>query len=151
MNLSDLSQFVRIVETGSITETANQLEMTPAAVSTGLKRLEKQLGAQLIIRTTRKLRLTVEGEKFLYHCREALDSIDKGRLALRSGEDKVNGCLRLSVPSDLGRNTLLLWLDELLLAHPALSIDLTIGDTLADFYSDGLMQLCVMVSQKIRR
>ncbi|GAL09369.1 transcriptional regulator LysR family [Vibrio astriarenae] len=59
--------------------------------------------------------------------------------------------MRLSVPSDLGRNTLLLWLDELLLAHPALSIDLTIGDTLADFYSDGLMQLCVMVSQKIRR
>ncbi|WP_394242176.1 LysR family transcriptional regulator [Vibrio astriarenae] len=138
MNLSDLSQFVRIVETGSITETASQLEMTPAAVSTGLKRLEKQLGAQLIIRTTRRLRLTLEGEKFLYHCREALESIEQGRLALRTGDDKVSGNLRLSVPSDLGRNTILLWLDELIIEHPELTIDLTIGDTLSDFYSDGV-------------
>lgn len=136
MNASDLNLFIRIVETGSITETAKQLNLTPAAVSSALKRLEKQLNLQLLIRTTRRLRITSQGELFLYHCRQALSSLEQGRIAAHQLEGKVSGKLQLSLPSDLGRNTVLPWIDELLELHPLLSVDLSLGDTLSNFFLD---------------
>jgi DNA-binding transcriptional LysR family regulator len=134
MNTSDLNLFIRIVETGSLTETANQLNITPAGVSSALKRLEKQLDVQLFIRSTRQLRITPQGEQFLFHCRQALNSLEQGRLSAHQAQGKVTGKLRLSVSSDLGRNTLLPWIDELLEEHPLLSIDLTVGDSISDFF-----------------
>lgn len=134
MNLSDLSLFLRIAETGSLTETAKQLNITTAGVSSALKRLEKQLDVQLFIRSTRQLRITPQGEQFLFHCRQALNSLEQGRLSAYQTQGKVTGKLRLSVSSDLGRNTLLPWIDELLEEHPLLSIDLTVGDSISDFF-----------------
>lgn len=134
MNTSDINLFIRIVETGSITEVAKQQRMTPAAVSSALKRLEKQLDLQLLIRTTRQLRITSQGEQFLFHCRQALESLEQGRIAAHQLQGKVSGTLRLSVSSDLGRNTVLPWIDELLDLHPSLSVDLSVGDSLTDFY-----------------
>lgn len=136
MNISDLNLFIRIIETGSITETAKQLSLTPAAVSSALKRLEHQLDVQLIIRTTRQLRITPQGEQFLFHCRQALESLEQGRIAAHQTQGTVSGKLRLSVSSDLGRNTLLPWIEELLDLHPLLSIELTVGDSLSDFFLD---------------
>lgn len=136
MNTSDLNLFIRIVETGSITETAKQLSVTPAAVSSALKRLEKKLDIQLLIRTTRQLRITRQGEQFLFHCRQALASLEQGRIAAHQTQGKVSGKLRLSVSSDLGRNTFLHWVEELLDEHPLLSIDLTVGDSISDFFLD---------------
>lgn len=134
MNLSDLQLFIRIVETGSLTETANQLNITTAGVSSALKRLEKNLEVQLFIRSTRQLRITPQGEQFLFHCRQALNSLEQGRLSAHQTQGNVTGKLRLSVSSDLGRNTLLPWIDELLEEHPLLSIDLTVGDSVSDFF-----------------
>lgn len=136
MNTSDLNIFIRIVETGSITEAANQLNLTPPAVSSALKRLEKQLDVQLLIRTTRQLRITPQGEQFLFHCRKALDSLEQGRLSAHQTVGKVSGKLRVSVSSDLGRNTLLTWVEELLEEHPQLSVDLIVGDSVSDFFLD---------------
>ncbi|MGF1700849.1 LysR family transcriptional regulator [Photobacterium makurazakiensis] len=136
MNTSDLKLFIRIVETGSITETANQLNITPAAVSSALKRLEKQLDIQLLIRTTRQLRITPQGEQFLFHCRQALDCLEQGRISAHQSQGKVSGKIRLAVSSDFGRNILLLWIEELLEEHPLLSIDLIVGDSISDFFLD---------------
>lgn len=136
MNISDLSLFIRIVETSSITETAKQLGVTPPAVSSALKRLEKQLDVQLFIRTTRQLRITPQGEQFLHHCRQALNSLEQGKIAAHQMQGKISGKLRLSVSSDLGRNIVLPWIDELAELHPSLSIDLHVGDSLSDFVLD---------------
>jgi DNA-binding transcriptional LysR family regulator len=136
MNTSDLNLFIRIVETSSITESAKQLGITPPAVSAALRRLEKQLDVQLFIRTTRKLRITSQGEHFLFHCRQALESLEQGRIAAHQVQGKISGKLRLSVSSDLGRNIVLPWIDELTDLHPSLSIDLNIGDSLSDFFLD---------------
>jgi DNA-binding transcriptional LysR family regulator len=136
MNTSDLNLFIRIVETGSLTETAKQLNITPAAVSSALRRLEKQLDLQLFIRTTRQLRITSQGEQFLFHCRQALSALEQGRIAAHQMQGRISGTLRLSVSSDLGRNIVLPWIDELLDLHPELSVDLTVGDSLSDFFLD---------------
>lgn len=134
MNISDLNLFVRIAETGSLTETANQLNITTAGVSSALKRLEQQLDVQLFIRSTRQLRITPQGEQFLFHCRQALNSLEQGLLSAHQAQGKVTGTLRLSVSSDLGRNTLLPWIEELLEEHPLLSVDLSVGDSISDFF-----------------
>jgi DNA-binding transcriptional LysR family regulator len=136
MNTSDLNLFIRIAETGSITETAKQRDLTPAAVSTALKRLEKELNLALFIRSTRQLRITEQGENFLFYCRQSLDLLEKGQLVAHKKQDEVSGKLRISVPSDLGRNVVLPWIDEMLAQYPKLSIDLNVGDSLSDFYMD---------------
>ncbi len=138
MNISDLELFIRIAETGSITESAKQRGVSTAAVSSALRRLEEQLDIQLFIRTTRQLRITSPGEQFLFHCRQALDSIDQGRISAHQTKGEVGGELRLSVSSDLGRNLVLPWIEELMDQHPSLSIHLNAGDSLASFFVDDI-------------
>ena len=136
MNIKDLTLFVRTAQTCNITASALQLEMSPAAASAALKRLEKQLGVQLFIRSTRKLRITAEGERYLVHCTEALAALEKGKASLNEIQGKIAGEIRLSASSDLGRNIVLPWLDEVMDAYPELSIQFNVGDNLADFYHD---------------
>ena len=136
MNIQDLTLFVRTAQTCNITASALQLEMSPAAASAALKRLEKQLGVQLFIRSTRKLRITAEGERYLVHCTEALAALEKGKASLNETQGKIAGEIRLSSSSDLGRNIVLPWLDEVMDSYPELSIQFNVGDNLADFYHD---------------
>jgi DNA-binding transcriptional LysR family regulator len=136
MNTSDLSLFIRIAETGSITESAKQLGISTPAASSALKRLEIQLDVQLFIRTTRQLRITAQGEKFLFHCRQALESLEQGVISAHELLGNIKGELRFSVSSDLGRNIVSPWLDEMMDKHPSLSIDLNVSDTLSNFFLD---------------
>lgn len=136
MNTNDLSLFVRIADSGSFTNAAEQLDITIASASAALKRLEKQLEVQLFIRTTRQIRITAEGERFLVHCRKSLNQLEEGKASLHALEGKVAGELRISAPSDLDRNLMLAWIDDLMEEHQDLSINLTIGDSLSDFYFD---------------
>jgi DNA-binding transcriptional LysR family regulator len=136
MNVNDLALFIRTADSGSITRAAEQLDITTATASAALKRLEKQLASPLFIRSTRQLRLTAEGERFLVYCREALSSLEAGKASMQALKGKVAGELRISVPSDLGRNVLLAWIDEIMEQHPGLSINLLFGDSNADFYLD---------------
>lgn len=132
--LQDLELFVRTAELGSLSAAARRLELTPAAASAALKRLEAALQAPLFVRSTRSLRLTAEGDMFLRHCRQALDLLAEGRAAVTSGRAVVRGVLQLSLPSDLGRNVLLPWLDVFQQRHPAVALRLQLSDRLADVY-----------------
>lgn len=134
LRFDDLQLFVRAAENGSLSAAARLLDLSPAVASAGLKRLEAQLGARLLARSTRSLRLTAEGEGFLVHARAALASLDEGRRLLAREQDEVSGVLQLSAPSDFGRNVLLPWLDELQQAHPLLNVRLLLGDRNADLF-----------------
>lgn len=136
MNVADLVLFVRIADTGSITQSAKTLDITTAAASAALKRLEKQLGTQLFVRSTRKLRITAEGERFLLHCRKALDSLEDGKTSLNEMSGKIAGTLNLSAPSDFGRNIILPWLDDAMAAHPEIELNLMLSDSHQDFFLD---------------
>ncbi|RVU32868.1 LysR family transcriptional regulator [Neptunomonas marina] len=136
MKTEDLQLFIQTADSGSISRAGDRLGITPAAASAAIKRLEEQLNVALFIRSTRQIRLTQEGEQFLAHCREALHSLDAGYAAMRALKGKAAGELRISAPSDLGRNLLLPWIDEIMAAHPDLTITLLLGDSLADFYLD---------------
>jgi DNA-binding transcriptional LysR family regulator len=110
------------------------MDLSPAVASAALKRLEQQLGSRLLTRSTRSLRLTVEGEGFLQYARASLGSLDEGRRLLASNQDQYLGVLQLSAPSDFGRNVLLPWLDEFQQQYPQLSVRLLLGDQNADLF-----------------
>ncbi|SCK25525.1 LysR family transcriptional regulator [Vogesella sp. LIG4] len=135
-SLQELEIFVRTAETGSLSATARLLDLTPAAASAALKRLEAELHVPLFVRSTRSLRLTAQGELYLAHCRQALELLASGRDALQSGGSQLRGTLQLSMPSDLGRNVLLPWLAAFQAQHPQLSLRMQVSDRLADVYRE---------------
>ena len=110
--LQDLKIFLLTAQLGSLSACARQMNLTPAATSAAIKRLEAELAVMLFVRSTRRLRLTQEGELFRQHCQEALQILDDGIQTLSQGVELIRGRLQLSTPSDLGRNLLLSWLDE---------------------------------------
>jgi DNA-binding transcriptional LysR family regulator len=134
LRFDDLQLFVRAADLGSLSAAARGMDMSAAVASAALKRIERQLGARLLARSTRSLRLTAEGEGFLEYARAALSSLEEGRRLLASSQDQVSGVLQLSAPSDFGRNVLLPWLDEFQRQHPQLTVRLLLGDRIADLF-----------------
>lgn len=137
-NLQDLRIFLETARLGSLSACARQMDITPAVASAAIKRLEAELDALLFIRSTRSLRLTEQGERFLPQCREALALLDDGAAALRQHSQELSGQLRLSAPSDLGRKLLLPWLDTFMDMHPKVRLRLHLSDAPADLYSQSL-------------
>ncbi|SFM13969.1 LysR family transcriptional regulator [Rugamonas rubra] len=134
LRLDDLTVFVRTAERGSLSAAARELEISPALASAALKRLEGALGLHLVARTTRSLRLTEEGEHYLLHAREALRLLSEGHQALIQGKESFGGTLKISMPSDMGRNILLGWLDAFQARYPQINYQLSVSDRLSDLY-----------------
>jgi DNA-binding transcriptional LysR family regulator len=130
--LADLELIVRTADLGSLTAAANALDWSPAAASAAVKRLETRLGAPLFVRTTRSLRLSSDGERFVPFARQALSAIESGRSSITKSKGKLTGSLHVSMPSDLGRNVLLPWLTAFQRLHPQLSLRVSLSDRLTD-------------------
>lgn len=138
MQLKDLQVALSVAQQGSITGAATRMDMRTATASAALKRVEADLGTTLFIRSTRKLRLSPAGERFLPQLEEAMQKLEQARRSLREDQDEIEGELRVAVSSDLGRNLLIPWLDEFMDEHPALRLRVNISDSSIDFYRDAV-------------
>jgi DNA-binding transcriptional LysR family regulator len=134
IRLEDLVIFISAADNGSLSAAARQLDLTPAVASIGLKRLEAELGTRLLARSTRSLRLTPDGERYLAYARNVIEQLEAGRNAVADGRNMIGGSVALSMPSDLGRSVLAQWLDEFQAQHPAVSLQVHIGDTVTDMF-----------------
>ena len=132
--LEDLQIFVRTADNGSLSAAARELDITPAVASAALKRLESELKIRLLVRSTRSLRLTPEGERYLAFARRGLVELEQGRAAIAENRHLIGGNVSLSIPSDLGRHVLVPWLDEFQALHPQVRLQIRIGDRLVDMY-----------------
>lgn len=138
MQTDDLNIVLKVAEALSITAAAVQLDISPARASAAIKRVEEQLGAELFVRTTRKLRLSKAGERYLPQCQQAIQLLEQARRGIKDGQALIEGELRIALSSDLGRNLVVPWLDEFMAQHPALSIRTHISDSTVDFYRDAI-------------
>ncbi|MDO6711553.1 LysR family transcriptional regulator [Aliiglaciecola sp. 2_MG-2023] len=136
MLLEDLNVILKVAEFRNITAAAESLDMRTATASAAIKRVERALGVELFIRTTRHLRLSVAGEKYIPNCEQALQLLNFAKQNVKEDLDVIDGELRISVPSDLGRNLILPWLDEFMHEHAGVSVKLHISDSNIDFYRD---------------
>ena len=138
MLLEDLQLVLKVAEFRSITAAATYLDMRTATASAALKRVEASLGVELFIRTTRSLRLSSAGERYIPQCEQALLMLDQAKLKIKDDLDIIDGELRIAVSSDLGRNLVTPWLDEFIETYPKVSLKLNVSDSAIDFYRDSV-------------
>lgn len=130
--------FHRIVERGSLTLAAQDLNISVAAISQLLKREEKRLKIALLFRTTRKLSLTPEGRAWYEATLNAQRELEEGLDAIKQNSDCLTGKLRIAAPSQLGRTLLMDWLSEFLLSHPRITPTVQIHDDNDDLVADSV-------------
>src|SRR5258706_13149793 len=99
MQLDDLGLFLRVAHARSLSEAARKLDQTPSSVSARLKRVEEELGVRLVERTTRTLRLTPEGERFLQTCDAITATWARGQTLLRQDARAVEGRIHVAAPT----------------------------------------------------
>ncbi|NNF95356.1 MAG: LysR family transcriptional regulator [Halobacteria archaeon] len=138
MQLEDLQVVLKVAELRSITAAATNLDMGKATASAALKRVESALGVELFIRTTRQLRLSSAGERYIPQCEQALLMLDQAKQNMKDDLDIVDGELRITLSSDLGRNQVTPWLDEFMETYPNVSLRSHISDSNIDFYRDSV-------------
>lgn len=128
----DMKAFVRIVDLGSFARAADDLRITPSALSKLVSRLEDRLGVRLLTRTTRRLALTPEGTLFLERAREVLELIDLAEADVASARARPKGRLRVNSSTGFARQTLLHAIPEFLRRFPEVSVELSLTDRLID-------------------
>jgi DNA-binding transcriptional LysR family regulator len=138
MQLEDLQVVLKVAEFRSITAAATALDMRTATASAALKRVERILGVELFVRTTRQLRLSSAGERYIPQCEQALMMLNQAQQNMKDEQDIVDGELRISLSSDLGRNLVTPWLDEFMESHPKIRLKVNISDSNIDFYRDSV-------------
>ena len=138
MQLEDLQLVLKVAEFRSITQAAAKLDIRTATASAAIKRVEAALGVQLFVRTTRHLGLSSAGERYIPQCEQALAVLEHAKQNLKGEHDAIEGELRVALSSDLGRNLVIPWIDEIMDQYPAVSVRTHLSDSNIDFYRDSV-------------
>ena len=134
--LEDMAMFVRIVEAGSITKAAEQLNIAKSAVSRRLKELETRLGSQLISRTTRQSNLTQAGEQYYQKVNNILSEVDALNEETSGAPTRIEGTLKMTAPLSFGLMHLNDVIDEYANQHPNLNFELDFSDRHVDLIEE---------------
>ena len=133
---SDLRVFVRVLDRGNFTLAANDLGITPSAVSKLVSRLEDRLGVRLLERSTRRLALTPEGETFLSRARRIVADIEEAEAEVARVRGAPRGKLRINSGTAFGLHQLAPALAEFLARYPEIDVELSITDRLVDLIEE---------------
>lgn len=130
--LDEMQAFAAVIDTGSITAAAAQLQQTVSGVSRTLRRLEQKLGATLLRRTTRKLALTEEGALFLLRARGVLDAVVSAEDEIAARRAHPAGRLRVNAASPFMLHAVLPLLAGFRARYPDIELELNSNDDLID-------------------
>jgi len=137
MDLESLTIFARVAELSSFTQAADQLGLPKARVSTAVQALEAQLGTRLLHRTTRRVRMTPDGEAFYERCKAVLADVDELGSLFEQAPAALRGRLRIDMPTAMARDLVIPRLGEFLAAHPLIDIELGSTDRRVDLVHEG--------------
>jgi DNA-binding transcriptional LysR family regulator len=142
MDTDTLRLFVAAAERLNITAAGRDLGLAPAMSSNRLAKLEKELGVELLHRTTRKVSLSQDGAAFLPYAREIIAQAEAGRAAL--GEDTLSpsGILRFAAPSSFAQLHIIPLLPDFQNRYPDITLDLRLSDKRFDII-DGSFDLAL--------
>lgn len=135
-DLDDIRVFTEVVDSGSLTQAGLRLGMSKSMISRRLARLEAELGAPLIARSTRGLSLTEAGHDFRPHADRLVSEMQSARDAL-SRQGDVTGRLRVAGPLSFGSSHLAPVLAELAVRHPRLEIFCAYSERAVDLVGEG--------------
>ena len=133
---AEMNGFVRVVERGSFAAAADDLGVTPSALSKLVTRIEDRLGVRLLTRTTRRLALTAEGDLFLARSRDILASIEAAEAEVTAASQLPRGHLRISVGTALAKQILGPALPVFLSRYPDITVELHVSDRQIDLVAE---------------
>jgi DNA-binding transcriptional LysR family regulator len=136
-SMTSIECFVSAAEAGSFSAAARRLGLTSAAVGKNVARLETNLGVRLFHRSTRSLRLTEAGERFLQEVSGGLSSIRNAVANLASADGQPAGSLKVSMGTGFGRSYIVPLLGPFLERYPAISPDWHFENRPVDLISEG--------------
>ena len=127
----EMEMFSAVIATGSFSGAARHLGLTPSAVSRAIDRIEARLGVRLILRTTRALRLTAEGQAYLGAARRIIADLDDAEQAI-ADQGAPRGRLRVSAAFAHGRLCVVPLLGEFVRLYPGILVDISLTDVVID-------------------
>lgn len=136
--LKGMSVFARVVELGSFTAAAQQLQMSVSAVSQIVAKLEDELQVKLLNRSTRSIGLTEAGKIYFQGCRRMMSEAQQVHEQLYAFNNTPIGTLRVGCSSTMAQNVLARMTAEMLNHYPGLSVNLVTGSPTPDLIADGL-------------
>ncbi|GAB3024397.1 LysR family transcriptional regulator [Bowmanella dokdonensis] len=146
--LSDVAAFICVVQAGSFTAAAEQLNTSKSVVSKYISRLEDRLGAKLLTRTTRRLTLTEVGRTFYQGASQGLEAIESAEEAVSFLQGKPRGTIRINAPLSFGALHIAPALQEFLTEYPEVQIDLRFEDRQIDMIKEGF-DLTVRITRQL--
>jgi DNA-binding transcriptional LysR family regulator len=130
--------FARVVDRGSFAAAADDLGLSPSAVSKLMTRLESRLGVRLLDRTTRRLALTAEGEVFLDRSLRILDAIEAAENEISSTRRAAQGHLRVHAFPSFAVDHLSAVLPEFLARYPRITFNFLVTNRVVDLVDDNI-------------
>jgi DNA-binding transcriptional LysR family regulator len=130
--------FVAVLDEGSLAAAGRKLRRSPAAVSRAIAFLEHHVGAELLHRTTRSIKLSEAGERYAAACRRVLIDLEEADMCAAGERSAPRGTLTISAPPISGEEILRPVIDAYLKAHPAVSVNLILIDRYANLVEEGI-------------
>jgi DNA-binding transcriptional LysR family regulator len=136
-DLEPLLIFIRVAEMGSFTRAADSLGIQKGRASIAVRKLEEEVGVRLLHRTTRSVQLTEDGRAYHTRARDLLASADDLQSMFAKDHVALKGRLRVDLPTELARTTIIPALPDFMASHPELELEISSTDRQVDLVQEG--------------
>ena len=136
--LDAMRLFNRIVELGSFTKAADDLQLPRATVTHAIQQLEKRLGTRLLHRTTRHVSPTQDGEAYYERCLRLLADMEETETAFAAAASNPKGKLRVDLQGTLAKHFVLPRIQDFFGRYPEVELEIGMGDRLVDLVREGV-------------
>lgn len=134
--LDSMRLFTRVVDRRSFTQAANDLGIPRSTATQVIRQVEERLGVRLLLRTTRTVRPTLDGEAYYRRCLSILDDVEDAEGAFRGATPK--GILRVEVQGTIARHFLMPGLPDFFARYPEIEIAMSESDRWVDVVREGV-------------
>lgn len=138
IDLNKIIDFVRVVDLGNFTRAAEAMNERKAKLSRNLAILEKELGVQLVYRTTRQFKLTDIGQQFYSESKKHLENLESSVLKIQNKDQAIQGKIKITAPDDLGRLIITPLIHEFCLQHPKIDFEIYYTNQVLDIVKFGI-------------
>ncbi|HYS62273.1 MAG TPA: LysR substrate-binding domain-containing protein [Paraburkholderia sp.] len=139
MNLLEAMRiYVRVVERGSISSAARDLDIGQPAASERIERLEKYLGCRLLLRSARAFNCTPDGATFYERSKRILYAVEQAVAEVSNDERALKGTIRIAAPHCFGETVVPRALAIIRAAYPQLDLELVLNDRTVDLVTEGV-------------
>lgn len=129
--------FAEVISSGSFTAAAQRSGHSTSYISKEINKLEDRLGVRLIQRTTRKIRLTPEGELYYHQARQIIEDAEQAVYALSGRQSEPKGELKISCPVSFGLSRIRPILAKFMATYPQITLNIDLSDKKVDVVADG--------------